>query len=96
MRKSFFRPKIRLYTPPGDCVIKPSDNPLERFAWLTSHKAKPSKFKQGDVCIVTSGKLKGRTVRVHYASGNHIECRLGNLQIVLKESDLRWVRYSRV
>lgn len=83
-----FRPKIQIYR--AD-VIRPLDNPWERFQWLRRHKPKPSKFKAGDICkIVKKGDpFKGKTGEVYYASGDHIEVLIGRYKLTYRQKDLK-------
>ena len=98
MRRSYFRPKIRLYNPPEDGVVRQFDDPWKRFDYLRNFPKKPSKFKQGDICKVINKKSKfyGKTAKVNFASGDYIEVYIGNIGIVLKEKDLKWIRHSSV
>lgn len=91
IRLKIFAPKLKIYKPPVDKTIRPFDNPWHRMEWFLKHKPKPSKFKRGDTCIVIKKKdqLLGKKVTVLYASGDHIECGIGNKMIVYKQEDLK-------
>ena len=98
MRRLYSRPRIRLYRPPEDGVVRPFDDPWKRFEYLQNFPKKPSKFKQGDICKVVNKKSKfyGKLVRVTFASGDYIEGYVGNTGTAFKEKDLLWIRHSSV
>src|SRR5690242_9693176 len=98
MRRASFRPRVRLYAPPEQDVVRPFDDPWRRFHYLSNLKPQPSKFKEGDVCIVLKKDCKfyRHIAKVRFASGDHIECIVGRHMFVLKQRDLKWLGQSKV